>query len=150
MHQRWTTLQVRHLHRDLRLVAPPPDALLTSYCSPTHSPFGKNHGAPGDEDSHVGDLGNIEAGVDGVAFGTIHAPRVQLGGEHSVAGRSIMVHADPDDLGKGDNSEPGPPPMNGKCSLVTGNAGARLACGEIRLVSSDEAAGWSRTREVYE
>ena len=46
-------------------------------------------------------------------------------------GRSFMVHADPDDLGKGDNSQPGPPPVNGKASLVTGNAGARVACGEI-------------------
>ena len=44
-----------------------------------------------------------------------------------------MVHADPDDLGKGDNSkagEPGPP-QNGCVSKVTGNAGARIACGEI-------------------
>ena len=55
-----------------------------------------------------------------------------LAGEHTVVGRSFMVHEDPDDLGKGDNSEPGPPPVNGKCSFVTGNAGARLACGEIK------------------
>merc|ERR1712232_42204 len=45
----------------------------------------------------------------------------------------MMVHADPDDLGNGDNSEPGPPPVNGKASKVTGNAGARIACGEIKL-----------------
>eukprot|EP00971_Amphidinium_carterae_P175390 3476733-Amphidinium_carterae.1 len=50
-----------------------------------------------------------------------------------------MVHADPDDLGKGDNSEPGgngKPPVNGKASKVTGNAGARIACGEIKITSS--------------
>ena len=44
-----------------------------------------------------------------------------------------MVHADEDDLGKGDNSkagEPGPP-QNGCVSKVTGNAGARIACGKI-------------------
>lgn len=33
-----------------------------------------------------------------------------------------MVHADEDDLGKGGHS----------LSLSTGNAGARIACGEIR------------------
>ena len=43
-----------------------------------------------------------------------------------------MVHADPDDLGKGDSSQCSPP-INGKCSKVTGNAGARIACGEIVL-----------------
>ena len=51
-------------------------------------------------------------------------------GEYSVIGRSMMVHEDPDDLGKGDNSNPG---VNGFTSLTTGNAGARIACGEIKL-----------------
>ena len=52
-------------------------------------------------------------------------------------GRSVMVHADEDDLGRGDNSDPvTKPPVNGKCSKVTGNAGARIACGEIRLDTS--------------
>jgi Cu-Zn family superoxide dismutase len=40
----------------------------------------------------------------------------------------MMIHADPDDLGRGDNSEIG---TNGKTSKTTGNAGARIACGEI-------------------
>ena len=44
----------------------------------------------------------------------------------------MMVHADSDDLGCGDNSQPGPLPVNGKCSKVTGNAGARVSCGAIR------------------
>ena len=39
-----------------------------------------------------------------------------------------------DDLGKGDNSQPSPP-VNGKASKVTGNAGARIACGEIKIAS---------------
>lgn len=44
-----------------------------------------------------------------------------------------MVHADPDDLGRGDNSMAHvKPPINGKVSKVTGNAGARVACGEIK------------------
>ena len=101
---------------------------------PHFNPAGKTHGAPTDEERHAGDLGNITAGDDGVAAGTITSDLIKLeAGEGGVLGRSFMVHADPDDLGRGDNSEPGPPPVNGKCSKVTGNAGARLACGEIKL-----------------
>jgi Cu-Zn family superoxide dismutase len=38
---------------------------------PHWNPHGSTHGAPGDEVRHAGDLGNIEAGADGVAEGTI-------------------------------------------------------------------------------
>merc|ERR1712151_1295054 len=100
---------------------------------PHYNPFKKLHGAPTDEERHVGDLGNIEAGPDGVAKGEIVDRLIKLEGETTVIGRSMMVHADPDDLGTGDNSEPGPPPVNGKASKATGNAGARIACGEIKL-----------------
>mmetsp|Transcript_13521 Transcript_13521/g.30743 ORF Transcript_13521/g.30743 Transcript_13521/m.30743 type:complete len:195 (+) Transcript_13521:70-654(+) len=106
---------------------------------PHYNPFNKLHGAPEDEDRHVGDLGNIKAGDDGCSKGTIKDRLIKLEGETSVIGRSVMVHADPDDLGKGDNSEPGgngKPPVNGKASKVTGNAGARIACGEIKITSS--------------
>merc|ERR1712045_158783 len=54
----------------------------------------------------------------------------------SVVGRSMMIHAEEDDLGLGDNSRahlPGPP-QDGFVSKITGNAGARIACGEIKLV----------------
>lgn len=97
---------------------------------PHYNPFGKNHGAPEDEDRHVGDMGTIEAGADGVSKGTLEDRLIKLDGETTVVGRSVMVHADPDDLGKGDHSEPG---VNGKTSLTTGNAGARIACGEIKM-----------------
>merc|ERR1719188_2176149 len=102
---------------------------------PHYNPFGKTHGAPTDEERHVGDLGNIEPDASGVAKGCIDDRLIKLFGPTSVIGRSFMVHADPDDLGKGDNSkagEPGPP-QNGFVSKVTGNAGARIACGEIVL-----------------
>jgi Cu-Zn family superoxide dismutase len=100
---------------------------------PHYNPFGKTHGGPSDAERHVGDLGNIEAGPEGVASGVIVDRFIKLQGPTSVLGRSIMVHADPDDCGRGDNSMGHvKPPVNGKCSKVTGNAGARVACGEIR------------------
>ena len=60
----------------------------------------------GNEDSgHVGDLGNINAGKDGVATVYKIAKHVDLLGDRSVVGRGVVVHADPDDLGQGKNAE---------------------------------------------
>jgi Cu-Zn family superoxide dismutase len=69
-------------------------------------------------------LGNVEANAEGVAEGSITDSLIQLSGEHTVVGRSIMVHAGVDDLGKGGH----------ELSSTTGNAGGRIACGEIKLV----------------
>lgn len=76
---------------------------------------------------HVGDLGNVVAGTDGVADFTIVAERVDLLGDRSVVGRAVVIHKDEDDLGKGGDAE----------SLKTGNAGDRLACGVITLKKED-------------
>merc|ERR1719515_10610 len=56
---------------------------------PHYNPFGRNHGGPEDEDRHVGDLGNIEAGEDGVAVGKIVDKLVKIFGEYTVVGRSV-------------------------------------------------------------
>ena len=88
-----------------------------------YNPDSVDHG--GIDDGHVGDLGNINAGDDGVAEFTIKAHRVDLIGDRSVVGRGIVVHAKQDDLGQGADAE----------SLKTGNAGDRLACGVITLRS---------------
>jgi Cu-Zn family superoxide dismutase len=48
---------------------------------------------------------------------------IALSGPNSIVGRAIVVHADPDDLGKGGKPK----------SKTTGNAGDRVACGIIKL-----------------
>jgi Cu-Zn family superoxide dismutase len=118
------------------ILSPTPQADFSDGCKSAgghYNPFGKKHGGPNDKERHVGDLGNVEADASGRAHGAIFDRLIELDGPYSVVGRSMMVHEDEDDLGCGDNSQPGPPPVNGKASLVTGNAGARLACGEIKL-----------------
>ena len=86
-----------------------------------YNPFKLTHGGPNDKKRHVGDLGNIIADKNGNAKGTINDKLVKLIGMNMVAGRSIVVHKDKDDLGKGGFDD----------SLTTGHAGARLACGII-------------------
>lgn len=91
-----------------------------------YNPHGVDHGDA--KSGHVGDLGNVEADENGIAKFEMVAPRVDLSGDYSVVGRAFVIHADPDDLGKGGDAE----------SLKTGNAGDRLACGVIRLRESLE------------
>ena len=74
-------------------------------------------------ESSVRDLGNVEAGADGITKVEFTDNVISLYGEHSIIGRSLVVHAKVDDLGKGGDEE----------SLKTGNAGARVACGVIGL-----------------
>jgi len=90
---------------------------------PHFNPKGKTHGGPGDAERHAGDLGNVTAGGDGVAKIDLKDVQISLFGENSVVGRTMVVHADPDDLGKGGH----------ELSKTTGNAGARVACGVIGL-----------------
>ena len=54
-----------------------------------------------DEERHVGDLGNVVAGDDGVAKFDFTDKLIKLNGPMSIVGRAMVVHADPDDLGKG-------------------------------------------------
>jgi Cu/Zn superoxide dismutase len=78
-------------------------------------PEGKKHGAPADEERHVGDLGNIEAGSDGEAGYERTDKLLSFSGKKSIIGRAVVIHAREDDL----TSQP------------TGNAGPRVACGVI-------------------
>ncbi|KAF5306167.1 hypothetical protein FQR65_LT07443 [Abscondita terminalis] len=88
---------------------------------PHFNPYNKVHGGPLSQDRHVGDLGNIVAGPDGIARIQIKDHLISLFGETCIIGRAVVVHAGEDDLGLGGNEE----------SLKTGNAGGRLGCGVI-------------------
>nr|AKT44358.1 copper-zinc superoxide dismutase [Catharanthus roseus] len=90
---------------------------------PHFNPVGKEHGAPEDENRHAGDLGNVTASEDGIANVSIVDKQIPLMGAHSIVGRAVVVHADPDDLGTGGH----------ELSKSTGNAGGRVPCGIIGL-----------------
>jgi len=93
---------------------------------PHFNPFGKTHGAPTDEERHVGDLGNVTAGADGVAAVNITDKLLNLAGLNSIIGRTMVVHEGVDDLGRG----------GVELSKTTGNAGGRLACGVIGITKA--------------
>ncbi|MBI2816026.1 MAG: superoxide dismutase family protein [Acidobacteria bacterium] len=80
------------------------------------NPENKPHGAPDAAEHHVGDLGNLEADAKGKSRLNLTVDFLTVGdGPHSITGKAVIVHAQPDDL----QSQP------------VGNAGARLACGVI-------------------
>ncbi|KAI9726906.1 MAG: Superoxide dismutase [Cu-Zn] [Chrysothrix sp. TS-e1954] len=92
---------------------------------PHFNPFTKKHGAPTDSERHVGDLGNFKTDGQGNANSSVTDSHIKLIGSESVIGRTIVVHAGTDDLGKGGNEE----------STKTGNAGPRPACGVIGIAA---------------
>lgn len=81
--------------------------------NPTNAP----HGAPTDKHVHVGDFGNIVADEDGNARYDEINHHIKLFGPHSIIGRGLIVHADPDDL----KTQP------------TGNSGKRIGCGVVGI-----------------
>jgi Cu-Zn family superoxide dismutase len=66
------------------------------------NPFNKEHGGPEDTERHAGDFGNVTADESGIAKINITDKQISLCGPLSVLGRTVVVHADPDDLGKGE------------------------------------------------
>jgi len=81
------------------------------------NPEGKNHGAPSDINRHEGDMGNIQADDSGKAHIEYFDKMLSLEGEHSIIGRSVIIHKSEDDF----KTQP------------TGNSGARIACGVIGI-----------------
>jgi Cu-Zn family superoxide dismutase len=79
------------------------------------NPYGKPHGQGAER--HAGDLPSLKADAKGRAKLTADLDIITVTpGPASIIGRSVIVHADPDDY----KTQP------------TGNAGARLACGVIK------------------
>lgn len=100
-----------HVHEKGNCTAP--DA---SSAGPHFNPGSSAHGGPHDAAHHGGDLGNIVADAEGVAEFSTQVAGITLGADAaSIIGRSLVVHADADDL----QSQP------------SGNSGRRLACGLI-------------------
>jgi Cu-Zn family superoxide dismutase len=88
-----------------------------------YNPFGTTHGAPDASQSHAGDYGNFDANADGIAKFTFSHTGSSLYGENAITTQAIVIHAGKDDLGQGGNAG----------SLASGNAGARLACGNFEV-----------------
>jgi Cu-Zn family superoxide dismutase len=86
-----------------------------------YNPTGEPHGAQDSAKRHGGDLGNLTADANGDATlnVTLESGRIGIGklAANTVAGKALIVHADPDDL----SSQP------------AGNSGKRVACGVIAL-----------------
>jgi Cu-Zn family superoxide dismutase len=80
-----------------------------------YNPLGHSHGLPDQKMRHAGDFGNLETDADGNATFRLIVDNLSLAGRLSpIIGRSVVVHAKPDD-----GSQP------------SGNAGDRIAVGVI-------------------
>lgn len=90
-----------------------------SSAGPHFNPFATAHGKAESGAHHAGDMDNVQANGEGIVKVDVHVHGVTLGGGavNDIAGRALIVHAAPDDY----TSQP------------AGNAGARVACGVIKV-----------------
>jgi Cu-Zn family superoxide dismutase len=100
------------------------------------NPGNNSHGGPGDVVRHTGDLGNVLGDVAGEVDVVLQDAVISLdpASVDYIIGRSVVLHADEDDLGRGGHAD----------SLSTGHAGARIACGVIGRAADVEVPGESR------
>ena len=99
-----------HIHDKGDLSAPD-----LSSAGPHFNPEGHKHGGPKDMSRHAGDLGNITADDSGKATIDLTVSGISIGGKNDIVGKSLIVHANADDL----KSDP------------SGNAGGRAGGGVI-------------------
>ncbi|XP_053201999.1 trithorax group protein osa-like [Panonychus citri] len=88
-----------------------------------YNPQKTEHGGKHDWIRHVGDLGNIFADRDGIAYFDLTDQIISLTGGYSVFNRTIVITEKPDDLGRSGDLE----------SKRTGNSGSAIACGTIQV-----------------
>jgi Cu-Zn family superoxide dismutase len=88
------------------------------------NPTGVNHGDISDTVRHVGDYGNVYSDPNGLVNVLINDTLSQLYGINGIIGRSIVLHQNIDDLGRGNN----------QASSTAGNSGPKIACGVIGLL----------------
>ena len=87
-----------------------------------YNPEKHEHGLPDKSQRHAGDLGNLQADTSGKAHLELTVNNISIAGnKNPVLGRSVIVHAKPDDGGQ-----------------PVGNAGARIACGVIGAANTGE------------
>lgn len=79
------------------------------------NPTNTKHGGPDSEERHAGDLGNLDADKSGFAHYDRVDTVISLQGPNSIIGKSIVIHADEDDL----KTDP------------AGKSGPRIGCGVI-------------------
>lgn len=83
-----------------------------------YNPTNSDHGAPDDDERHMGDMGNLEANDDGSATIDYVDEEIEL---NSIAGRGVVIHGEEDDL----QSQP------------SGDAGPRVGCGVVGIANAD-------------
>jgi superoxide dismutase, Cu-Zn family len=88
------------------------------------NPANSEHGSPDSEKRHVGDLGNLIADESGHAHYDKIDRVISFQGPNSIIGRSVIVHADEDDL----TTQP------------AGASGAKISCGVIEAVEETTRA----------
>jgi Cu-Zn family superoxide dismutase len=81
------------------------------------NPNGQPHGDPKSGAHHVGDMPLLVADASGKATARAELRSMSIGGgDNDIVGKSVVIHADPDDF----HTQP------------AGNSGARVACGVIK------------------
>lgn len=94
------------------------------HCGGHFNPNNTDHGSRTSPHSHAGDFGNITADEDKQCRFHFTTNKISLySGKLCVIGRSLVIHEDEDDLGKGGHDD----------SLTTGHAGKRIDCAVIGL-----------------
>lgn len=85
-----------------------------------YNPTNNEHGAPDDENRHMGDMGNLEVNADSSATIDYVDSKIQLNGSSSIIGRGVVIHGGEDDL----TSQP------------SGDAGPRVGCGVVGITGN--------------